>query len=135
MVCRASGSYGRVFKALYGVTQGGPLSPHIFNLMVDTIIQEWMKQMLSAEAANNGIGEEVRLLLACFYTDNSLIALRDPDFLQQAFDTLTDLFDWVGLKTNTTKTETMTFLPGIIRTCLSEDSYRKQMDDHFRKSG
>ena len=91
--------------------------------MVNTIIREWMKQMLSAEAANNGIGEEVRLLLACFYADNSLIALRDPDFLQRAFDTLTDLFDWVGLKTNTTKTETMTFLPGTIRICLLENSY------------
>ena len=74
------------------------------------------------------------MLLACFYTDNGLIASRDPDFLQQAFDVLTGLFDRVGLQTNTSKTETMTFLPGAIRRCLLEDSYRARMDDHFRKS-
>ena len=73
-------------------------------------------------------------MLACFYADNGLIVLRDPDFLQRAFDALTDLFDRVGLKTNTTKTETMAFLPGAIRTRLSEDGYRAQMDNHFRNS-
>ena len=52
--------------------------------------------------ARVGIGEEVRLLLACFYADNGLIALRDPNFLQQAFDLLPGLFDRVGLQTNKT---------------------------------
>ena len=62
-----------------------------------------------------GIGEEVILLVACFYVDDVLIASRDPYFLQRAFDLLMELYDSVGLQTNTTKTETMTFLPGAIR--------------------
>ena len=41
LACRASGYYGRVFKAWRGATQGGPLSPTIFNLMVDAIVREW----------------------------------------------------------------------------------------------
>ena len=40
LVCRASGCYGEPFKARRGVTQGGGVSPAIFNLMVDAFIQE-----------------------------------------------------------------------------------------------
>ena len=47
--------------------------------------------------------DDVRQLFACFYADNSLLAARDPEHLQLAFDLLTDLFDRVGLKTNTTR--------------------------------
>ena len=43
LVCRASGYYGRPFSAGRGVTQGGPLSPTIFNLMVDAIVREWVR--------------------------------------------------------------------------------------------
>ena len=44
LVCKAAGWYGLPFKAgrsiTCGVTQGGPVSPTIFNLMVDAIIRE-----------------------------------------------------------------------------------------------
>ena len=111
LVYRAGGSYDRPFKALRGVTQGGPLSPRIFNLMVDAIIREWLQQIMSAEVARVGIGEEVRLLLACFYADNGLIASRDPDFLQQAFDILMGLFDRFSLGTNVEKMAIMICQP------------------------
>ena len=45
LACRASGYYGQNFKAWRGVTQGGPLSPTIFNLMADTIVRERMRQL------------------------------------------------------------------------------------------
>merc|ERR1711966_193049 len=48
--------------------------------------------------------------------------------LQLAFDLLTALFDRVGLKTNTTKTEAMRFLPGRIRQGLSDEAYLALMD-------
>ena len=38
--CRAGGNHGRSFKAFRGVTQGGPLSPRLFNIMVDAIVRE-----------------------------------------------------------------------------------------------
>ncbi len=41
-VCRAKGNYGRPFKAGRGVTQGGPLSAKSFNILVDTVVREWM---------------------------------------------------------------------------------------------
>ena len=39
--CRAVGFYGRIFKAQCNVTQSGPLSQAIFNLVVDKIVREW----------------------------------------------------------------------------------------------
>ena len=41
--CRVGGNHGRPFKAFHGVTQGGPLSPRLFNIMVDAIVWEWMR--------------------------------------------------------------------------------------------
>ena len=41
--CRASGYYGRIFKAWKGVTQGEALSPTIFNFVVDTIVRKRMR--------------------------------------------------------------------------------------------
>jgi hypothetical protein len=42
MVCRASGYYGQPFKAGRGVTQCGPLSAKLFNIVVDAVVREWM---------------------------------------------------------------------------------------------
>ena len=41
LVCRAARRYGKPFEASRDVTQGGPLSPKIFNIMVDAVVREW----------------------------------------------------------------------------------------------
>ncbi len=50
MVCRAQGNYGRPFKAYRGVTQDGPLSPTLFNILVDAVVRAWMPQVFGKEA-------------------------------------------------------------------------------------
>ena len=100
LACRASGYYGRIFKAWRGVTQGGPLSPTIFNLMIDAIVRELMRQ-LEEQGADTA---DIREIVACFYADDGLIAARDPTTLQDAIDALITLFERAGLKTNTGKT-------------------------------
>jgi hypothetical protein len=42
MVCRAGGNYGTAFKAGRGITQGGPLSAKLFNILVDAVVSEWV---------------------------------------------------------------------------------------------
>ena len=76
--------------------------------------------------------EDVRRLIACFYADDGLIVARNPEDLQIAFDVLTGLFDRVGLRTNTTNTKAMVFLPGKIRTPLTAEAHESRMDDTFR---
>ena len=42
MVERAGGYYGEAFKVSRGVTQGDPLSPTIFNMVVDAAVRQWV---------------------------------------------------------------------------------------------
>ena len=41
MVARAGSYCGTLFKGQRGITQGNPLHPTIFNLVVDTVISHW----------------------------------------------------------------------------------------------
>ena len=75
--------------------------------MVDAVVRAWIAQMLGAEAAEHGYGEELRKILAIFYADDALLASRDPALLQEALDVMVALFERVGLRTNTAKTKVM----------------------------
>jgi hypothetical protein len=57
MVCRASGYYGTPFQAGRGVTQGGPLSAKLFNILVDAVAQECFRRLWE-ESALGGGGDE-----------------------------------------------------------------------------
>ena len=51
MVCRVGGNYGLPFGAHHGVTQGGPLSSLMFNVRVDCVVREWLRQVLGEGVA------------------------------------------------------------------------------------
>ena len=42
MEAKAGGHYGPAFQSYRGVTQGDPLSPTIFNVVVDAVIRHWV---------------------------------------------------------------------------------------------
>ena len=76
--------------------------------------------------------EDIRKLVACFYTDDGLVAARDADTLQKVFDILTGLFGCVGVRINTTKMEVMICVAGRIHTPLDQDAYEARMSDLHR---
>eukprot|EP00957_Ditylum_brightwellii_P161158 12270982-Ditylum_brightwellii.AAC.1 len=123
LVCRASGQYRVPFRAERGVTQGRPLSPKLFNFVVDAIFREWLRQVVGDEAAKSGVGEAVQGMLPCFYADDGAVCDRQHRRLQQSTNILVELFDCAGLRTNTAKTEAMTCVPGKIRTRLTTEAY------------
>ena len=53
MVERAGGYYGEALKGDRGVTQGDPLSPTIFNVVVDAVVRHWIEGLV-AETAEKG---------------------------------------------------------------------------------
>ena len=53
MVARAGGYYGTAFKGKRGVTQGDPLSPTIFNVVVDAAVRHWVTDV-NADAEERG---------------------------------------------------------------------------------
>jgi hypothetical protein len=75
MVCRAAGYYGAAFKASRGVTQGGPLSATLFNIVVDAVVWEWMRQ-LEQDGDYNGeqAAELTATFFAIFYVDDAYLA-------------------------------------------------------------
>ena len=54
MVARAGGYYGTGFKGERGVTQGDPLSPTIFNVVVDAVVRHWVTLAVT-EAETRGV--------------------------------------------------------------------------------
>ena len=66
------------------------------------------------------------------YADNRLVAARDTGTLQKVFDILKSLFDRVGLRINTSKTEVMICVAGCIHTHLDKDAYGPPMSDLHR---
>ncbi len=131
MVCRASGNYGTPFKAGCGVTQGGPLSAKLFNILVDAVACKWLREL--REGGNYEVWELDDLMLtffAIFYVDDAYLASRDAEFLQRVLDILVSLFERVELETNTSKTQTMIHTPGRIRAQLPTKSYRRLQRGH-----
>jgi hypothetical protein len=123
-VCRAKGNYGRPFKAGRGVTQGGPLSAKLLNILVDAVVREWTRLMRETLDDSDGqLANRVKELFAIFYVNDGYIASRDAEFLQEALDILVKTFKRTGLATNTKKTQAMVCTPGKIRVQLPSDSY------------
>jgi hypothetical protein len=80
-VCRAKGNYGRPFKAGRGVTQGGPLSAKLFNILVDAVVREWMRLVRETLDDSDGqLAVRVEELFAIFYVDDGYLASRDAEF-------------------------------------------------------
>ena len=58
MVARACGYYGEAFKGARGVTQGDPLYPTIFNVVVDAVIRHWIEGLVIETAEKGKTGRE-----------------------------------------------------------------------------
>ncbi len=115
VACCTGGYYGSVFSAGCGVTQGGPFSPRICNVVVDAVVREWLCQSLGKEAARHGLGDLVKTIMVAFYADDGVLSARCPEWLQESFTIPVGLFECVGLCTNAQKKKVMTCILGRIR--------------------
>jgi hypothetical protein len=129
IVARQGGFYGDPFEASRGVTQGAVESSTIFNVVVDAVVRYWLTLVVNdGSDADTGLGLTVNERLVLFYADDGLIASRNSEWLQMAIQSLSELFERVGLRTNTTKTETMNCTPGYISGPMSASAYKRRMD-------
>jgi hypothetical protein len=126
MVCHEAGNYGMAFKAGHGITQGGLLSAKLFNILFDAVVREWVRQLEEKMGYEDGkLVVLTATFFAIFYVDITYLASWDAGFLQRVLTLLVDLFQQVGLRTNTSKTQTMICTPGWIRTQLPTELYRR----------
>ena len=109
------------------MTQGDPLSPTIFNVVVDAVVRHWVTLTVEEAETQGERGWEGRHQDALFYADDGMVASPDPRWLQWAFNTLVRLFDRVGLHTNVGKTFSMTCRPCPTAVNQSEVAYGRKM--------
>ena len=55
------------------MTQGYPLSPTIFNVDIDSVLQPWVMVVVKGEDRPDGFGWAVRNMVALFYADDILL--------------------------------------------------------------
>ena len=127
MVARSGGYYSAAFTGYQGVTQGGPLSPTIFNVVVDVVLNHWVYVMVEVAEDWGKCGQEGRHHNALFCADDGMVASLDPRWLQGTFSTLVGLFDRLGLRTNVGKTVVMVCRPCRGWGTQSEVVYRRRM--------
>ena len=60
MVAREGGYYGTAFQGDRGVTQGDPLSPTIFNVVVDEVVRHFVTVMVEETEEQGKRGQEGR---------------------------------------------------------------------------
>ena len=74
MVARDRRYFGIPFKGYSGVTQGNPLPPKVFNVVVATIICHWVIAVGPIEDGMEGFGLSIRDLMAYLYASDGLVA-------------------------------------------------------------
>ena len=86
------------------MTQGYPLSPKIFNVVMEVVVRHWVTGVIVDAEERGKLGKEGRYQASLFYADNGMVDSSDPQWLQGAFNTLVGLFDRVGLRKKAGKT-------------------------------
>ena len=80
------------------MTQGDPLSPTIFNVVVYVVVRHWVTLAVEEVETRGERGREGRHQAALFNANDGMVAPSNPCWLQWAFATLVGFFDRVGLK-------------------------------------
>ena len=58
MVAREACYYRTAFNRVRGVTQGDPLSPTIFNMVVDAVVHNWVTVVIAGAGERGERGQE-----------------------------------------------------------------------------
>ena len=78
------------------MTQCDPLSPTIFNGVLDVVVRHWVNGIVEAAEAKGETGREGRHQSALFYANDGMVVSSDPAWLQGAFTALVAIFDRGG---------------------------------------
>ena len=97
--------YGRPFRMGIGATQGDPLSPKIFNILVDAVVRTALQEFCGPQEDQHGFAWALGEHSIYFYADDGCIAGRYPIWVQTALTTIVGMFKRVVLWKNLSKTK------------------------------
>ena len=124
MVTKAGRCYGRPFSTGRGVTQGDPVSPKLFNIIVDALVRAKLNKICGPQEAQHGFGWSAGEHNICLYADGRRIAGRDLIWVQTVLTTMVRMFERVGLQTNLNNTKAMMSTPGLIQGKQGAEAYK-----------
>ena len=58
--------------------QGDPLSPTIFNVVVDAVVRHWLHRVMEEVEARGETGREGQHQAALFYSNNGMVVSLEP---------------------------------------------------------
>ena len=112
------------------MTQGHSLFPTIFNAVVDTVVRNWVSLVAEYAGGQDRLGRGVIQRATFFYMEDGLVASTDPEWMQGSLDTLTGLFDRVGLRTIARKKVGMLCFPCSAFVNQPEAAYKQRMIEY-----
>ena len=65
-------------------TQGDPMYPTIFNVVVDTVICHWATVVAGEKVGPEGFGRALQKLTMIFYMDGGILASTQPSRIKEA---------------------------------------------------
>ena len=66
--------HGTQSRSTRGTTHGGLTSPDLFNVVVESVVPNWMYMIVECNVViHNGMGHAVGRILGVFYMENGII--------------------------------------------------------------
>ena len=78
-------------------SQVDPLSPAIFKMVVDSVVQHWMTWVCGRWAEYQVLGVNIVQTFLIFYADYGWLSEKDGTWIQYIFNGLVGCFEWVYL--------------------------------------
>ena len=103
MTPKAGKYFGGPFRTEGGVTQGDPVSPKIFNIVVDVLVRAVLLEVCGTQEAHHGFGWSVGEHIYFKYSDDGQIAGSNPIWLQTTLTSMVRIFEKVGFQKNLSK--------------------------------
>jgi hypothetical protein len=125
-VARQSGYHSSPFEVNIGVTQGDIPSPTIFNVVCDALVRAWKAEVTAGNLSSERSRAIEEIVSKLYADDGVLTSTTDPE-LQDSLHYLVELFERVNLKTNTSKTKSMTCQPRPEQGHISDHAYKRMM--------
>ena len=126
MVPKAGKFFVHPFRTERRVKQGYPVSPTIFNVVVDAVAREVLLEVCRPQEAQHGFGWLVGKHNICFYADDRRIAGHNPIWVHKALTAIVRMFERLVLLKNLSKTKSMVCTWGFIWGQHGSEEYRQR---------
>ena len=117
---------GMPLSTVRGVTQGNPMSPMIFNILVDAVVRETLEVVCGTQEVQNGMGWAVGEHNLIFYMYDGSTGGRYHIWVQDALTVSVAMFRQLGLDKKLEKTNTLVCTTGYIYRKCSEAAYKQR---------